>query len=624
AGAAGLADMARSILKEKSSPPDRLARHLLRHSDILALGRLADKTRLGQTPPGEDVLSELDTRYRFVQTGDFVRHNEWISQWHLEKGIDPGLTNPKGLLEMARFQVVEELVSALPKGSRVLDYACGQGHFTLALAEKHPDLFFHGVDIAPSSIGVGRQKIVERKLNNVWLFDGQAENLDGEFDLILALEVMEHVQEPGHLSNQLERVLAKGGALCLTVPYGPWEAESYDTMPFRAHIHHFDREDLSALWGHKPDYRVIAVPSRHTERDEPLGVYRVTFGAGGGPAGLLDWQAHLERQAPRETVSVCMIVTPKGLTLARTLESVGPFADQLVIGVDGPEAEGGPAWDIARRYGAEVFSIASPLKTGFDAARNGTLERAACDWVLWIDDDEVFEWPERLIKYLRPNPYQAYAIKQHHYAVEPEGIIKTDYPARLFRNKPGIRFFGVVHEHPETALNEGLGLVLMLPDVAICHNGYDTEDTRRKRFARNLPLMVRDRQTYPQRILGQFLWIRDLAQMNRYALEAGGEMTPAIHKRAVEAVSLWRDLVARDQLRMALDALPYYSDSVMLLTGEGIAFELALGAGRAGVGDTQPPQAPQVRGRFMDTGDIHNITRLMLREKTQFLEEKYF
>ena len=54
---------------------------------------------------------------------------------------------------------------------------------------------------------------------------------------------------------------------------------------------------------------------------------------------------------------------------------------------------------------------------------------------------------------------------------------------------------------------------MLLPVVKIAHYGYKDEGTRKERFARNLPLILRDREENPERILGKFLWLRDLAQM---------------------------------------------------------------------------------------------------------------
>jgi len=619
-----VAELAAAVLRARSASPERLGRHLIRSGDVVACRYLVAQARAaGETPPPV-VVAELERHYGFLAAGTFREHYEAFARWQNARDIDQGLDDPARLFAMPRFRLVADLVAELPAGARVLDYACGQGHFTLALARRHPALTFRGVDLAAAAVAVGRQRLAADGPPNATLAAGDADTIIGPYDLVLACEVMEHLPDPGAVADRLERALAPGGRLCLTVPFGPWEAESFATVPFRTHIHHLERQDLVELWGHKPDFAIVAVPVRTTAASEVLGCYRITWRAGGEPAGRVDLSRKLVQQAPRETVSVCMLCRADGATLARTLDSVAPFADQVVLGIDGAAAAGGPAWEIARRHGAEAFALASPCETGFDAARNATLARARCDWVLWIDDDEVFEWPERLVKYLRPNGYDAYAVRQHHYAVEPVGLIKTDLPCRLFRTGRGHRFFGVVHEHPELGLNAGAGNVMLLPDVAICHNGYETEQIRRERFRRNLPLMVRDRQQYPQRTLGKFLWVRDLAHLNRYAREGGSYDVRELRRRAEDAVTLWRELLAVGQVRMALDALPYYSESVEILRPDGIAFEVGMAGRRAGLGELNGQPAPSHRGLFFDTSDIRLLTEAMMREKTAVFEERYF
>jgi len=178
-----------------------------------------------------------------------------------------------------------------------------------------------------------------------------------------------------------------------------------------------------------------------------------------------------------------------------------------------------------------------------------------------------------------------------------------------------------VHEHPERGLNQGAGAVLLLPDVAVCHNGYMTEAVRRRRFARNLPLMRRDRAAHPERVLGRFLWIRDLAHLNRFDYERSGQVSPAMRARAEEAVSLWRGLLAEGHTRLAVDALPYYSEAARLLRGAGIDFQASLGLHFHGLGDAAAP--PVVQGSFLEAADVQALTEALLQEKLGVVQGKY-
>jgi len=610
-------DLVVGCLRRQTSGTRRLGRHLLRHSDIFAL-----KTLL-ELRPDPALRAEVETHYAFAEGGQagMAAHYDAQAAWEAERGLDHGLGG-EHFFHMLRFRPALEQVRQLPDGAAVLDYGCGPGHFTVALARRFPRLRFTGVDLSAAHIARGRAFLGREPLPNLALYPA-GEAPEERHDLVISTEVLEHTLDPAATAETLEGWVKPGGLLLITVPYGPWEEESFAERPHRAHLHHLERQDLLDLWGKKPGFQLDYVAQRHTARGEILGHHVALWRPEPGHApGRIDLGRKLRVQRPRETLAVCMVVRPEGDSLARCLKSVRGLAEQIVIGIDGEAGAERGAWTLARDFGAEAFTLPSPLRTGFDAARNATLDRAAADWILWIDDDEELLWPERLAKYLRDNPYDAYAVPQHHFAVEPGGVIKTDYPCRLFRNGRGFRFFGVVHEHPELGLNQGPGRCLVLPDVAICHNGYLTEDVRRARFRRNLPLMLRDREQYRERALGKFLWIRDLAHLNRFEHEQTGAVSPRMRSQAEEGVALWRELLGQGQVRLAVDALPYYSECAGLLTGAPIAFDLALAGNRLGVGDP-PGQPPVLRGQFAAVDDIQRLTQALLKEKLDGLGGKY-
>ena len=102
-----------------------------------------------------------------------------------------------------------------PNGShrrRILDVGCGTGTMltylgTLGKAE--------GVDIDAEAVGYCR----ERGLENVRI--GEAAELpfeDGSFDLVTALDVVEHLDDDAAAFREMRRVLRPGGLLLVTVP----------------------------------------------------------------------------------------------------------------------------------------------------------------------------------------------------------------------------------------------------------------------------------------------------------------------------------------------------------------------------------------------------------------------
>ncbi|MDH5753276.1 MAG: methyltransferase domain-containing protein, partial [Deltaproteobacteria bacterium] len=653
------------------SRPERLARHLLRHGDIMPLRNMLETSAPDTDPPDKRqtetgskenhilarVRSELNNCYTFASGKGLSAHYRDLFDREARQGRGP---NQERLDGNVRFEAVSRMLSTLtarkvprskspPEQTPVLlDYGCGHGHYTMNLARRFPRLRFIGVDLVGKNIHAANKWAAAEGLENVEFIHG-ALGLDEPdappapelppLDFVLAAEVLEHVPEPWKLADLLAERLRTDGAMIITTPYGPWESlEHRSRKARREHLHHLETDDLRSMFGHHPGFHLEVIPAGQTPPGEPLGSLLTCFKKPRQASGKPDWETKQGRQRPRETLSVCMLARPDARTLGRTLESVAGIADEIIIGVDTSAGEQpgkdpqqaplGRAGELAAEYGAVAFEVESPLRQGFHEARNQTLARAGGDWVLWIDDDEELLWPERLPKYLRDNGYQSYALPQHHFAVEPGGLIKTDYPGRLFRNRLGIRFFGFVHEHPEKALNQGPGHTMLLPDVAICHNGYMTEEVRRKRFFRNLPLMRKDREQNETRVLGRFLWIRDLAHLNRFEHEQTGQISPRMLSQAREAVSLWRGLLKDGHTRLAVDSLPYYSECAEFLGGAPLACRLDLGLTLQGTDPVRggphagPPPQP-VQGRFINTDDVELLTRALLTERSQPFRGRY-
>ncbi len=276
----------------------------------------------------------------------------------------------------------------------------------------------------------------------------------------------------------------------------------------------------------------------------------------------------------RQSLSVCMIVKDAQGALYRCLDSVKDIADEIIVCDTGSTDR---TMAIAREYTDQVYEI--PWEDDFAAARNRSIERATKDWVLWIDADEALIGAEQLSKYLRPNMYNGYVIRQHHYAIDAD--FKPDVPVRLFRNGMGIRFFGCVHEHPETALNEGVQPSVILSDVHIMHDGYVTESVRRKRFLRNLPMVLKDRKLHPNRRLGLIFLERDYIHLARYDLErTHGQMTERARKYLERAAAVHREHFADPSDPLYGYSFPLYQSALELM-GEGfeVGYFLEMGAG---------------------------------------------
>jgi len=125
-------------------------------------------------------------------------------------------------------------------GKTALDVGCGAGLLAEPLARMGAEVT--AVDAAPECIAVAKDHAAGQGLAIDYRATG-VEAVDGKFDLITAMEVIEHVADPQQFVNGLAARLASGGLLILSTPNKTaWSklltitlAESFGQIPKGTH-----------------------------------------------------------------------------------------------------------------------------------------------------------------------------------------------------------------------------------------------------------------------------------------------------------------------------------------------------------------------------------------------------
>jgi SAM-dependent methyltransferase len=124
----------------------------------------------------------------------------------------------------------------------VLDAGCGVGYGTAYLAESARRVV--GVDRDEDAIAYARDRYAAENVEFAVADLLALDRPDGEFDVVCAFEVIEHLSEPDRFLAEARRVLRADGELVLSTP----QAEATDDRPANPfHEREFSAGDLEGL-----------------------------------------------------------------------------------------------------------------------------------------------------------------------------------------------------------------------------------------------------------------------------------------------------------------------------------------------------------------------------------------
>jgi 2-polyprenyl-3-methyl-5-hydroxy-6-metoxy-1,4-benzoquinol methylase len=145
---------------------------------------------------------------------------------------------------------LRSLIKTLPASPRILDVGGRKSPYTIGVPARVTviDLPRESEVQQKLHLGVNDRIIsqIENRRSNVEkviLGDMTRSDLpDEEFDMVVSVEVLEHVEEDDLFVREVARVLKPGGAFLMTTPNGDWvENKNPD------HKRHYRKEQLKAL-----------------------------------------------------------------------------------------------------------------------------------------------------------------------------------------------------------------------------------------------------------------------------------------------------------------------------------------------------------------------------------------
>ena len=515
------------------------------------------------------------------------------------------------LVEMQHSPRIRSVVEQLQGCTTVLDVACGNGAFALALAQADPARRVVGVDYSEANIAVARETaaalgvadrctFVQGAIYSYKTHTAHETLLDelaalGPFDGVFVGEFCEHIAGVDGFLSAVAARAQTGARMVCTMPSGPFvELASKDVPMRKGHVHQFRAPDLEQVWGTQDWLNVAFLDIGVTPRGQRVGHWIVSCQLNGRPFRPRDLAAAIRRARPKRALSVG-ILAGETIDLWRCLESVWPVADEIILADTGVGAAAlQPFLDAFPRTRRVEVGPVGDLRGGFAEARNATLAAATGAWFLWIDSDERLVDAHALHHYLEGGIFTGYGVKQNHLQLDMG--VTFDTPIRVFRRQPDIEFYGCVHEQPQQGdCNGDILPALQLNDVQIAHTGYLTERVRRdKALRRNLPLLIRDGEVFPERRLHQLLVLRDHLNLAQWDSDARGGLTDTGRNHLRKVVELFETHFADPSDKYHPLAYPFYEAAVKQVSG-AMEVEVAFAAQVQGLKGRAKPERVWVR-----------------------------
>ncbi len=166
-----------------------------------------------------------------------------------------GSTNPVVRRLMSSFESVLDELFARASPDSVLDVGCGEGVLTARWADRMPGGRIVGIDLPDPKLEAHWRTSSRANLE---FKTGRAEERpfeSGEFDLVTAIETLEHVADPGRAAAELARVSRR--YVLASVPREPlWRALNLVRGAYvrqlgntPGHLNHWSKNSFAELLG---------------------------------------------------------------------------------------------------------------------------------------------------------------------------------------------------------------------------------------------------------------------------------------------------------------------------------------------------------------------------------------
>jgi SAM-dependent methyltransferase len=123
----------------------------------------------------------------------------------------PGL-HPRVFQKIYEFGNLKDTTKKL----NILDWGCGEGAFTKRLLDNGYSVT--SVDVSKDNFFVENSNFIQLNFNNNHELSAFVQSNNEKFDVVVGMEVIEHIENPWEYIRQLKSMLKPGGLIIITTP----------------------------------------------------------------------------------------------------------------------------------------------------------------------------------------------------------------------------------------------------------------------------------------------------------------------------------------------------------------------------------------------------------------------
>lgn len=158
------------------------------------------------------------------------------SLWGEEENLNEFREVCGGVRRRENKVLAEYLGNMISEDATILEAGCAVGDLMSAIVEKFPNLRPHGFDFSARAIERIKARIPRGEFM-VFNFDERLPFSADSFDLVYLVDLLEHIEKPRKLVEELVRVCRPGGKVVLVVPNG-------DVDDYCGHLWFWNKEQL--------------------------------------------------------------------------------------------------------------------------------------------------------------------------------------------------------------------------------------------------------------------------------------------------------------------------------------------------------------------------------------------